>query len=467
MAKGRGKRQLWLLVAAFVFALLVVAGLVPNPLPPIWGWLTEERPLAPDLAWQDRIGSRPSAAASAGDSVVVDAGTSSQLRRRSSGGLISREESPDWVADWVVVAGGGGREAVVIVNREDQDGYQVHDPATGALIHTDPDAVAVWGFQQAWLDLRCGGDGRACQLRRFQIGQVSPVWAIDLPGERDGMLGPNPDLAAPRIPTPNRVHSQVSGPEPLPPLLGLTVTRGGADHVVVLRTSDGAVLQEVAPGRDERVLVAGDRVIRSSLQRHSGVCVGSVTGHDPASGAMVWGPHPYHVWSTGDVGCEQREPPLGSGHALAVVSQDGRPAVIDGYDGRLLWSGELDERVEDLSPERAVIRAADRTTRYAVLLGGDGTRLWERIADPDAGVALASCGVVVADQDPDRVYVWDPVTGENRLSRPTGARVLACAPEGVVLADGRSIGFARFDGAGGVPAPPTDGRDPDPPPEPK
>jgi hypothetical protein len=106
-----------------------------------------------------------------------------------------------------------------------------------------------------------------------------------------------------------------------------------------------------------------------------------------------------------------------------------------------------------------VIRAADETTRFGVLLGGDGARQWERIADPDAGVVVASCGVVVADRDPNRIYVWDPVTGDNLLSLSTSARVLACTPDGVLIADGRSIGFARFDGAGPAPT-----GDEDPPP---
>ena len=456
-----------LLLAVFGYALLVGAGIAPNPFPPLWDWLTRERPLAPDLAWQDRLGSRPTGAAAAGEAVAVDAGGSSQLRWRSSGEVISPERSPEWDADWVVVAGGASQDAVVIVAPRATDGYQVRDPATGELRHAEERAAAVWGYRQGWLDLRCGGP-RACQLRLFRLdqpAQPAPVWAVDLPGERSGMLGANPDLAHPRRVAPHRIHSAVAGPPPLPPLLGLPVTRGGDDYVVVVRSSDGAILQELAQPGGERVLVVGDRVLRSTMARHGGVCVSSVSGHDPASGALVWGPHPYHLWTTGDVGCEQRVPPVSSEHALVAVRPDGRPVVIDGYDGRVLWTGELDERVEDLSPELAVIRAADRTTRYAVRLGGDGAREWERVADPDAGVVLAGCGVVVADREPSRVYVWDPATGQPRLSLATSARVLACAPDGVLLADRRSIGFAQFPDA---PAPPGTGqRDPERLPQPK
>lgn len=458
MKKGSGVRLLVVLLAVALYSGLAGAGIAPNPFPPIWQWLTEERPLAPDLAWQDRIGSRPAAAAAADDALAVDAGTSTQLRDRDSGQLISPERSDDWDSNWVVVAGGADR-AVVIVSPPDGDGYRVRHPATGAQIHQEDRAVAAWGYQEGWLDLRCGGDrDRACQLRFFRLaesGPVAPAWQTDLPGERSGMLGPQPPLAAARGPDPNRIHPAVDGPQPLPPLLGLTGNRGGTDIVVVVRTSDGAVLQELEQARGERIIVVGDRVVRSTMARHGGVCVSAVAGHDPRTGMMVWGPQPYHLWTTKDVGCEQREAPLGAGTALVAVRPDGRPVIIDGYDGRVLWTGELDERVADLTPERAVIRATDRTTRYAVLLGGDGTRLWERTADPEAGVALAGCGVVVADRNPDRAYVWDLGTGENLLSRPTSARVLACAPDGLVLAEGRSIGFARFADvpAGGPSAP--------------
>jgi hypothetical protein len=465
MKKGGATRLVVLLLAVAGYAALVGAQIAPNPFPAIWRWLSAEQPLAPDLAWQDRLGARPTTAAAAGDALAVQAGTSAQLRERDSGQLISPERSAEWEASWVVVAG-GPETAVVIIGPSSGDGYRVRDPATGGLIHQDDQAVTVWGFREAWLDLRCGGRAnRACQLRYFRVqsgGSVAPVWVTDLPGERSGMLGAQPQLAGPRGPEPNRIHPAVAGPEPVPPLLGLTVTRGDTDVVVVVRTTDGAVLQELVQSDDARIIVVGDRVVRSVMEQHGGVCVSTVSGHDVFHGGVVWGPQQYHLWTTNDVGCEQRVRPLSAGTAMVAVRPDGRPVVIDAYDGRVLWTGELDERVEDLSPELAVIRAADRTTRYAVRLGGDGSRVWERTADPDAGVALAGCGVVVADREPSRVYVWDVSTGQTRLSRATSATVLACPPDGVVIAEGRSIGFAPF---AGVPTAP--GGDPDPLPQPK
>jgi PQQ-like domain len=447
-----------LLLAIAFYAVLLAANIAPNPLPGIWEWLGEERPLAEGLAWQERLGSRAGTAAAAGDAVVVEAGNRAQIRDRDSGVLVGPRGDETWDAEWVVAAGDQDNP-VVLIDRGGSDGYEVRDPASGALLHADEEAVAAWGYRDAWLDLRCDSQ-RACQLRSYRPGPpYEPVWAIELPGRREGTLGGNPPLAGARVPEPNRIHPQVSGPEPMPQLIGLPVSRGGDDVVVVVDTGSGRVLQEVLVADGERVIVVGNRVVRSTMARHGGVCVSQVTGYDPFTGDPVWGPSPLHLWSSDGVGCEQRTPPLAGGSVLTAVGTDGRSVIFDSYDGRVLWTGELDERVEDLSAERAVIRAADETTRYAVLLGGDGDRQWERVADPDAGVTLASCGVVVADREPNRIYVWDPVTGDNLLSLSTSARVLACAPDGVLIADGRSIGFARFDGATSDPE-----DSPDPPP---
>jgi hypothetical protein len=463
MAEGRKgwRNRVLLLLAIAFYAFLLATDIAPNPFPGIWDWLSRDRPLASGLAWQERLGARPAAAAPAGDTFAVAAGNRAQIRDQDSGALVGPTGDETWTAEWVVVAGGGD-DSVVIIGRDGSDGYEVRDP-NGALLHEDDVAVAAWGFRDAWLDLRCDSR-RACELRSYRLGSYEPTWRVDLPGQREGMLGGNPQLAAPRTPEPNRIHPQVSGPEPIPQLLGLPVSRGGDDAVVVVDTGSGRVLQELVVADGERIIVVGDRVVRSTMARHSGVCVSQVTGYDPFTGDPVWGPSPYHVWSSEGVGCEQRRAPLAGGGALTAVGTDGRPVVIDSYDGRVLWTGELDERVEDLSAERAVVRAADKTTRYAVLLGGDGGRQWERVADEDAGVTLASCGVVVSDQDPNRIYVWDPVTGDNLLSLSTSARALACAPDGVLIADGRSIGFARFDGAAPAPEAPAPEDSSDPPP---
>ncbi|QSB14945.1 PQQ-binding-like beta-propeller repeat protein [Natronosporangium hydrolyticum] len=445
MASGRAiRRRTVLLLVVAVAAALIITGAVPNPFPTIWAWVSEERPLADDLAWQERLGARPAAATAAGDALAVAAGSSAQLYQRGSGRPVSMAQTDGWEAQWVVVAGSGAG-SIVISSPRGEDGYEVRDPDTGRVIHTDDEAVAVWGFGDAWLDLRCD-DRRACQLRGYQPDGVEPQWRTDLPGQREGLVGGNPELAGPQSVGSNRIPDDIAGPEPVPPLLGFPVTRRGDDVVVVVDTRTGQIRQELAQGADERVIVVGGRVIRSVMRRYDGVCVSEVTGYDAVTGDPVWGPSPYHLWSTGDVGCEQREPPVAGGAAVAVRSAEGEPMILDAYDGRVLWSGELGEQVEALSAELAVIRDEDGFQRRGIRLGGDGALLWERRADEEAALAIAQCGVVVSDRHPNRVYVWDKQTGEDRLSVSTSARVLACAPDGVLLTEGRSIGFARFDG---------------------
>lgn len=443
MAKGRVKRHLVFWLSAAVFALLIFSGIMPNPFPALWAWLSQDRPLAPDLAWQDRLGSRPDGAVAVGDVVAVADGSNAYLYRRATGQPILPATEEEWPAEWLVVAGQGDN-AVVITSPRGENGYEVREAGRGRLVDADDQAVAVWGFREGWLDLRCDS-GRVCNVRAFRPGQSEPLWRTDLPGERVGMLGANPPLAGPQPAQVSRIDPGVAGPQPMPPVLGFPVKLRGADVVVVLDTRTGRILQEVEQRPGERVVVIGERVIRSTLERHNGVCVSRITGHDAVSGDPVWGPEPYHLWGTGDVGCEQRVPPVASGAAVVAVAPDGRPMVLDAYDGRVLWLGELGESVAGLSSRRAIIRTDQATSVYAVRLGGDGDPIWQRRVDRDATLMIAQCGVIVADRHPNRIYVWDPGTGDDLLSLSTSAKALACASDGVVIANGRSIGFARFD----------------------
>jgi hypothetical protein len=452
MAKGRRTNQLLLLLAIAMCALLMVANVVPNPFPEIWEWLNRERPLAEGLVWQERLGGRAGAATAANDTFAVDAGGEAQLHSRATGAQVAPVGEEEWSSDWIVVAGTGA-ETVVLINPSGRDGYVVRT-SRGSFRHEDEHAVAAWGFDDGWLDLSC--EQEACRLRGFRPGYTAPVWETDLPGQRDGLSGANPPLAGPRPPGANRIDSGVSGPGPMPSVLGFPVTRDGGDAVIVVDTDDGEILQDFQLGDTERVIVVGDRVVRSVMTEHADICVSEVTGLDPISGGPVWGPEEFHLWGTEGVGCEQRVAPLAGGGAMTATAPDGRPLVVDAYDGRVLWSGELDQRVEGLTADVAVVRDAEGTTLFGVRLGAsqsDGDLLWDRRVDQGAGVTAASCGVVVSDQDPNRLYVWDPASGEDRLSLSTSARAVACAPDGLLIADGRSIGFARFAGADVVPEP--------------
>lgn len=448
MAAGKSSwfRRVLLLTAIALYAALLGADIAPNPFPGLWDWISRDRPLAPDMAWQERLGSRPESAVVAGDVVAVHAGSRVELRDRDTGRLQGPADPAGWLADWAAVAGEGD-DTVVVVSGED-GGYQVRDPAGGALLHEAEDAVAVWTYRDARLDLRCD-DGRACTLRAYLPGGATPVWVTDLPGQREGMLGANPALAAGRMPEASRIDAAVAGPPRLPQVLGFTVERRSGDAVVTVDTSTGEVLRILERADGEQIMVVGDRVVRTTTTDQNGICVASASGHDAVSGTRVWGPEPYHVWSA--EACEQREPPVAAGAAMAVVGPTGRPIVLDAYDGRVLWRGAADESVVGLSQRTVVVRSADGTRLYGVALGTGGEPAWEHRAEPDAEVVIGEYGVVVADRDPNRVYVWDPATGERLLSVATSARVLAFAPDGLLLAGGRSVGFVTFDDIAGDP----------------
>lgn len=442
MAKGRSWRnRLLLLFAVSTFTLLIIAGIMPNPFPPMWEWINRDRPIAAEVDWQERLGGRLSAAAVPGDTIIADAGRKAVAFDRTTG-----EEILEWTADWVTVAGTNGN-AVVITGETLSRGYDVRDPATGTSIHTDPDARAVWGFRQARIDLRCDG-ARSCELRAYRPDAPTPAWTTDLPGAGSGLFGADPALTTASVRVPTRMHERVGAPEELPLLLGVPIDRR---RVAVVHSATGELLDIHDAGRDELIMVVGDRVLRSTAARRDGVCQLAVTGHDAFTGNVVWGPHPYNLRTITGGGCEQEYAAVAAGAALIAVDPEGKEFIIDAGDGRVLWQGEPGERVQGLTEDMAVVKGADPAIRYAIQLGPDPASRWEQRVDANADVMIVDCGVVVADREPSRFRVWDPGDGSERISVRTTGRLLACAPDGLVLASGRNLGFAPFDGARGEP----------------
>jgi outer membrane protein assembly factor BamB len=329
-------------------------------------------------------------------------------------------------------------------------GYQVRDPDTGAVLVDNDDARAVWGFQQIRMDLRCD-TLRSCELRGYRPREERPLWRADLPGAVGSVVGVNPDLATAGVSVPARMHAAVSGPPPIPPLIGVPTDRR---RVSVVSSATGQVVGQYEAASDELIMVVGDRVIRSTATRRDGVCLLAVSGYDLVTDTPVWGPEPYNLRTITGGGCDQRYAAVAAGAALVVVDPEGAERVIDASDGRVLWRGEPGERVQGLTEHLAVVKAADDpTVRYAVMLDDQGgQRVWQRTVHADAEVMLTRCGVVVVDRDPDRIHVWDPVDGESLLTVRTSARVLACTADGLILADRRAIALATFDGVFPEPA---------------
>ncbi len=249
----------------------------------------------------------------------------------------------------------------------------------------------------------------------------------------------------------------MAGPEAVPPLLGFPVD--GRVHVV--DTATGRVLQNVEPGREERLAVIGGRLLRITARSQDGSCYYGISGRDSATGQEAWQQSGLNLRTADSAGCVQREDPYGARNVLLGVSPDGREAVLDAYDGRLLLVTANGERVLAVDDRYALVRTADGGAVSARELGAERTR-WKRPAGKKADAALTPYAAIVADEKPNRLVALDPRTGRELAVLRTSANALAVGPAGMVIGEGREIGYVRFGAtAGGTPGE-ADGADPGP-----
>ncbi|MEU6078054.1 PQQ-binding-like beta-propeller repeat protein [Micromonospora sp. NPDC047074] len=422
-----------------------------NPFPGMWDWVDRSEPISePDVVWQQRVGGTPRSVTIAGDVVVVEQRTRVEARSLATGTQLW-ERKADWAA-----AAGGDRDAVVVVGKLLVKGYEVLDPATGATRRRDDDAVAVWTYRNMLLDARCVA-ATDCTISAWDARGTAPLWTAFVPGVRSGLLGDNPGLLGTRRLDAVRIDEKVAGPEPVPPLLGFPID----GRVHVLDTATGRVLQDVEPGRDERLSVVGGRLLRITARSQDGACYFAISGRDPATGREAWQRTGVNLRTADSAGCVQREDPYGARSVLIGVAPDAREAVLDGYDGRLLLTAAPGEKLLAVDDRYALVRTADKSAVASRELGTGRVR-WTRPAGAKAGAALTPYAAVLADEKPSRLVAVDPRTGRELASLRTSANALAVGPQGMVIGEGREIGYVRFGGApvapgrtgdGGVPGP--------------
>jgi hypothetical protein len=435
----------WLLLGLVTVIVLAAAG-VWNPWPGVWDRINRSAPISePDVVWQQRVDGTPKSVTIAGETVIVEQRTRVEARSLATGVQL-------WVrkADWSAVAG-GDRDAVVAVGRLLTKGYEVLDPTTGAVRRRDGDAVGVWTYRNMLLDVSCVA-ATDCTLRAWDPRGSVPRWTAFLPGVSTGLFADNPGLLGTRRLTAARIDAQVAGPERVPPLLGFPVD--GRVHVV--DTATGRVLQDVEPARDERLVAVGGRMLRVHATAQDGMCLFSVTAHDPGNGRQVWRRTGFNLRTADGAGCAQREAPQGARNVLVGVGADGREAVLDGYDGRLLQVNDEGQRLIAVDDRYALVRSADRRSVLVRELGADRTR-WTRPAGAKSGGALTPYAVVLTDEKPNRLIALDPRTGRELVVLRTSANALAVGPAGMVIGEGREIGYARFAAAAAAPAQPSGG----------
>ncbi|MEH0982795.1 PQQ-binding-like beta-propeller repeat protein [Micromonospora sp. CPCC 205556] len=440
-----------MLVGLVTVVVLAATG-VWNPFPGLWDWVNRSQPISePDVVWQQRVGGTPKSVTIAGETVVVEQRTRVEARSLATGTQLWERK-----ADWAAVAG-GDRDAVVAVGKLLVKGYELLDPATGVVRRRDDDAVAVWTYRNLLLDARCT-EATDCTLSAWDPRGTTPLWTAFLPGVSTGLFADNPQLLGTRRLTALRVDDGAAGPERVPPLLGFPVD--GRVHVV--DTATGRVVQNVEPGRDERLAVVGGRMLRITAVSADGSCRYAISGRDPATGQEVWRRAGVNVRTADSAGCAQREDPQGARNVLVGVAPDGREAVLDGYDGRLLLVDAEGEKLLAVDDRYALVRSADKRTITGRELGADRVR-WTRPAGGKPGAALTPYAAVVAAEKPNRLTALDPRTGRELVVLRTSANVLAVGPNGMIIGEGREIGYVRF-GAGAAvpPAPPPDGGVPGP-----
>lgn len=450
MAKGTGRPCVKCYLAfALIVLIVLVATNVWNPFPGVWEWANRSEPLSePDVLWQQRVGGSPKSVTIAGNTVVLEFRTSVEARSLDTGLRLWERR-----ADWAAVAG-GAQDPVVAVGKLLVKGYELLDPTTGAVRRKDPAAVGVWTYRDGLLDARCT-EATECTLTAWEPRGATPRWSAFLPGVSTGWLADNPETLGTRRLTTERIAGDAAGPEPLPSLLGLPVD--GKVHIV--DTATGRAMQQVQPDNDDRIVVVGGRMLRIEAEARDGTCYFDVAGSDPANGQQVWRRPGVNLRTADGAGCVQRRDPQGGQNVLVGVAGDGREALLDGYDGRLLWVGGEGERVIAVNDRYALVRSGDGATVSGYELTVERPR-WSRRVHPKGGAALSPYAAVVVDREPERIVALDPRTGAELVNLRSSAEVLAVGPGGLVIGEGRDIGYVRFVGgprSGSGPARPDSG----------
>jgi outer membrane protein assembly factor BamB len=448
MAKEGPCVKCWAALIGILIVVLAFTGVLSPFLEKVWAFVSKSEPLStPAPLWQQRLGGTPVSATIAGNTVVVEHRTLVEARSLGTGSRLWERK-----ADWAAVTGGGGNSAVV-VGKLLVKGYELLDPSTGAVIRRDSDAVAVWTYRNAMLDVRCF-DARDCTLTAWDPRGTAPLWTVPMPGIGFVLFADNPDILGTEPLTVTRIAAQAGGPEAIPPMLGFPID----DKVYVVDTAAGRVLQEMTPERDERVVVVGGRALRITAESRDGTCYYGIVAVDPATGQEVWSNTGINLRTTSGAGCTQRSDPAGGRNVVVGVAPDTSEMVIDAYDGNVLWQGEPGQRLVSVDDSSALVESADGRTLIGAELRG-GVR-WDRPVNEKAQASLARYAAILLDERPDRLIAINQVTGAELLNVRSKADVLAVGPRGVVIGDGRDIAYVPFAGVTPIdPSPGTGGPD--------
>ena len=376
----------------------------------------------PEPEWSERAGGPAVATAISDDHLVVVLNGAVEVRRLSDGGL-----EWDRVVDWAVPAG-----PVVVVGRVLGGGFEVLDAATGRVRWKESKATQVWPFRDVVVSAVCADDG-GCELRAQDVDNGATQWtrrvsrvarrlagylSVDEAIDRYGMLPPD-------------------YPGTMPRLVGVVADR----QVTVIDTANGTVRGELPEGDDTRVTMVGDRVLGVTAQpRPNGTCRITARAWAP-DGSEVWRHTAYDLGTASGSGCEQRADPLVGGDVVAATHHDGRPVLLSVVDGSVRWAGRAGQAVVATDGRVAVVRGTDRK-EFTVVDVTSGEVRWRRRAAESATVIPTEAAVIVHDTEAGAVTAFDPGTGGVLGSWETSATLVGADSGGVVLRNGRTLGYA-------------------------
>jgi len=433
MASGGTPWKGYVLVAIVIVIVLATTG-VWNPWPQVWTWVNTSEPIAGGAArWQQTIGGSPQSVSIAGDAVVVEYRTSVEAYGLTAGIKLWGSD-----ADWAAISG-TGNEAVVATGRLLTKGYQVLDPRNGVVLRADTEATAVWTYRNALLDLHCakGGD---CQLTAWAPRGTKPLWTVDTGGIGFVLNAANPDLPDTRQLTAARVDDDVARPRLLPGLIGLP----DDGKVRVVDTATGKVVQIAQPGLDQRIAIAGGRVLTVTGTAQDGTCYYGVVATDPPSSAPVWRREGLNLRTAANgSNCKQEHDPAGGEDVVLGVDPTGKQELLAAHDGRTLWHGTRGDDVLAVDDTFAVIRGADGRTLRGFNLSR-GKAAWSRAVGESGAAALTPYAAVLTSRRPARVVAVAPGTGRVLADLRTDAEVFAVGPGGLIAVSGRDMAYLPF-----------------------
>jgi outer membrane protein assembly factor BamB len=433
MASGGGAWKGYGLAAVVAVVVLATTG-VWNPFPKLWSWINTSEPIAKGAArWQQQIGGTPQSVAIAGDSVIVEYRTSVEAYGLTAGVKLWKSD-----ADWAAVAGQGAA-AVVVTGRLLTKGYQVVDPRTGAVRRSETAASAVWTYADAIVDLHCA-KGNDCELTAWDPRSDKQMWTVGTGGIGFVLNAANPDLPDTRLLGAAQVDDDVAGPSLMPGLLGLP----GDGKVQIIDTVRGKVVQTAEPGTDQRVAVAGGRVLTVTGVAQDGTCYYGVVATDPPGNGTVWKRDGLNL-RTADNGssCKQDRDPVGGEDVVLGVDPVGREELLAAHDGRVLWHGVPDEDVLAVDDGFAVIRSPNKAT----LVGHSfttGRTTWRRPVGANVSAALTPYAVIVVTAKPSRVVALAPSSGAVRADVRTDAKIFTVGAGGMIAVSGRDMAYLPF-----------------------